>query len=163
MMMELSQTQSPSELLLIGIGNEFRGDDGLGPLVAREVKRRSLPGVAVVEESGEGTSLMQAWEGSHRVIVVDAVSSGQIPGTLHQFDVATLPLPRRFFHSSSHTFGLAEAIELARELHTLPGSMLVYGIEGEVFEAGVGLSQRVVKSVPELLQRMEEKLKTRQW
>lgn len=161
--METGNTHPRAHLLLIGIGNEFKGDDGLGPLVAREMKRRSLPGVEIVEESGEGTSLMQAWEGARQVMIVDAVSSGQIPGTLHWFDVATTPLPRKFFHSSSHTFGLAEAIELARELHTLPQAMLVYGIEGEAFEAGVGLSERVVQSVPELLRIMEQALKTRRW
>ena len=161
--METGNAHPRAHLLLIGVGNEFGGDDGLGPLVVREVKRRSLPGVDIVEESGEGTSLMQAWEGARQVIIVDAVSSGQIPGTLHRFDVATIPLPRKFFHSSSHAFGLAEAIELARQFHTLPEVMVVYGIEGEVFKAGVGLSERVVKSVPELLRIMEQNLKTRRW
>ena len=54
--------------LLIGVGNEFRNDDALGILVAREIRRRNVPGVTVVERSGEGTALMDAWAGAELVI-----------------------------------------------------------------------------------------------
>ncbi|HXX63553.1 MAG TPA: hydrogenase maturation protease, partial [Bacteroidota bacterium] len=60
--------------LLIGIGNEFRTDDALGILVAREVRRRNPEGLTIKEQSGEGTALMEAWEGGEEVIVVDAIS-----------------------------------------------------------------------------------------
>jgi len=45
-------------ILLIGVGNEFRTDDGLGILTAREIRRRGYPGVQVMEANVEGTSLL---------------------------------------------------------------------------------------------------------
>lgn len=144
--------------LLIGVGNEFRSDDALGILVAREIRRRSFPGVEVVERSGEGTALMDTWAGADLVVVVDAICSGKAPGVIHRLDAAHDEIPRGLFHYSSHSFGLAEAIAMSRELSLLPGRMVVYGIEGKEFGEGVGLSDQVVKNIPHLIAMIEEDL-----
>lgn len=69
----------PSPMLVIGIGNEFRSDDGVGILVARAIKQKNLSGVVVIEQSGEGAALMDAWSGAENVAVIDAVlSSGTV-------------------------------------------------------------------------------------
>jgi hydrogenase maturation protease len=145
-------------IVLIGVGNELRNDDGLGPLVVREIRRRSPARITIKEESGEGTSLMQAWSGASGVLLVDAVLSGEPPGFVHRLDAARNAVPRHFFHYSSHAFGVAEAIEMARTLHELPPIALLYGIEGEVFEPGVGLSNIVLRSVPVLISMIESDL-----
>ncbi len=59
---------------------------------------------------------------------------------------------------SSHAFGVADAIEMARELHQLPPVTILYGIEGEAFDPGVGLSDSVLKSLPRLLAMIEQDL-----
>jgi hydrogenase maturation protease len=146
------------DVVVIGVGNEFRDDDALGICVVRELKRRN-PGIAaVLEMSGEGASLMGAWSGAEHVIIVDAVSSGEVPGAIHRLDAASTEIPRRFFHYSSHAFGVAEAIETARRLKTLPPKVILYGIEGKEFGSGIGLSDPVVKSIPELITMIEDDL-----
>ena len=142
-------------ILLIGIGNEYRTDDGLGILAAREILRRHLPGVRVFERSGEGTRLMETWEGYSCVLIVDAICSGKEHGEVHRIDAASMNVPKGFFHYSSHTFGVAEAIEMARELGRLPEVLTLHGIEGAQFEPGVGLTDPVVRSMPELLAAIE--------
>jgi hydrogenase maturation protease len=149
-----------SHIVVIGVGNEYRGDDGLGPCVAREMRRRGLTGVRIVEESGEGASLMRAWQGTDCVFIVDAMSSGEPPGSFHRFDVSTSGLPKHSFHYSSHAFGLVEGIEMARQLKQLPAMMIVYGIVGESFDPGVGLSDPVVRAVPELITMIEHDIRT---
>ena len=144
--------------LLIGVGNEFRNDDALGILVAREIRRRNLPGVTVVERSGEGTALMDTWAGAELVIVVDSIFSGKAPGEIHRLDAARDQIPRGFFHYSSHAFGVAEAVGMARELNVLPARVIIYGIEGKEFGEGVGLSDQVVKNIPHLIAMIEEDL-----
>jgi hydrogenase maturation protease len=143
-------------VLLIGIGNEFRTDDGLGVFVVREVRRRGIGGIEIVEHTGEGASLMEAWKGAGVVLLVDAVYSGAEPGIIHRIDVGKASLPKRVQPHSSHAFGVSEAIEMARELRRLPALTLLYGIEGERFDNGVGLSDPVVRSVPELLTLLED-------
>ena len=64
------------------------------------------------------------------------------------------PIAREFFRFSTHAFGLAEAVELARALGRLPPRLIVYGIEGKSFEAGVGLSPEVGAAVQEVVERV---------
>jgi hydrogenase maturation protease len=148
-----------TDLLVIGIGNEFRDDDALGILAVRELRRRDIPDLRVMEMDGEGAALIEAWRGAERVIIVDAIKSGDVPGIIHRLDIPPDHLPRKFLHNSSHEFGAADAIELARNLRCLPHRLILYGIEGMEFGTGVGLSDPVLKSIPELLTMIEEDLR----
>ena len=83
---ECSNVETP--VLVIGIGNSCRGDDSVGRIVVRMIKRRNLPFLRAIEHEGEGTSLMELWRDAGSVIVVDAVTSGSVTGTVHRFDPA---------------------------------------------------------------------------
>ena len=146
-------------VLVIGIGNAYRSDDGAGILVARAIGELDLPGVAVVEEGGEGAALMEAWKGARSVFVVDAVSSKSPPGTVHRLDAVSARIPSKFFHYSTHAFSIAEAVELARALGQLPQRMVLYGIEGKVFSAGTSVSPEVRKGMREVTSRLAGEIK----
>ena len=138
-------------LSLIGIGNRFRRDDAAGLEVVRRLRLTHPPGVILIEQEGEPASLIESWSTVDEAVVLDGISSGSAPGRLHRFDVTDAPLPTEIFNPSTHSVGLPEAIELARELDRLPGRLVVYGIEGESFEAGEGLSHPVQKTVERLV------------
>jgi hydrogenase maturation protease len=147
-----------SSLALVGVGNEWRSDDALGILVARELKRRFSGSVRVIEVANEGTSLIEAMDGVEGVILVDALSSSDPPGTVLRFDLSHSGVPATVSTPVGHAFALTGAVELARRLHRLPPVVLLYGIVGKCFDLGTGLSDCVVKSIPELMQRIEEDL-----
>jgi hydrogenase maturation protease len=134
--------------IFIGVGNPFRGDDAVGRAVVGRLRGELPPEIKVQEESGDGTELLEAWEGADCVILVDAVQSGAPPGTIHRLDARFEKLPAWFSHSSTHSFGVAEAIELARTMGDLPAKLVVYGIEGLDFSAGTELSPEVAEVVP---------------
>jgi len=146
------------KLLIIGIGNEMRRDDGLGRHVARSLGQREVPGMVVLESGGEGTSLIELWEGHDQVVLIDAFSSDSTPGLLHSIDASITEVPQQLFNASSHAFGIAEAIEVSRRLDILPGTLLIYGIEGEDFSYGTGLSQSVREKIDDLLDIVTEKV-----
>jgi len=102
---------------------------------------------AVVTSGGDATDLVILWEEVDSVIVIDAMVSGRVPGTVVRHDVAAEPLPVDAFARSSHHFGLAEALEISRALGTLPSRLVVYGIEVEATSLGTPLSPRVVDAV----------------
>jgi len=129
--------------IFIGVGNPFRSDDGAGRAVVRRLRKEIPADIRVLEETGDGAELLEAWEGTDRVILVDAVQSGAPPGTIHRFDARAEKLPSWFSRSSTHAFGVAEAIELARTMGDLPPCLIVYGIEGLDFSAGTELSPEV--------------------
>jgi hydrogenase maturation protease len=150
-------------LLIIGVGNAYRRDDAVGLVVARRLRRQVPRSVAVIEASGEGTALIEAWKAADSVIIIDAVHTGAAPGTIHKLDAHSQPIPSHFFHYSTHAFSVAEAIELARALQQLPPSLWIYGIEGSDFAAGQGLSlevQRAAREVVKLIRSDLPSLKT---
>jgi len=147
-----------SLVLVIGIGNQYRRDDAVGVIVARALRDQNLDDIEVLEMSGEGAALIEAFQNAERVIVIDAVCSGATPGTIVRFEAHRQRIPTEFFRYSTHNFGLAEAIELARSLGKLPKELIVYGIEGRDFTVGEGLSPEVARATPEVLERILNEL-----
>jgi hydrogenase maturation protease len=141
-------------VLVIAIGNVFRGDDGAGPQVAARVRTLDLPRVTVVDALGD-VGLIDLWTGHDHVILLDAVRSGAAPGTVIRRDLLAAPLPREWFHLSSHQLGIADAVELARTMGRLPPRLVFIGIEGEAFESGVGLSPRVTAALDDAARLVE--------
>jgi len=143
-----------AKILIIGVGNPYRCDDGVGNVVARQLVPQVPPEITVLEQSGEGTALVEAWKGADLVIVVDAMESGAPAGTIRRFDAATKNIPAEDFRHSNHTFGLGGAIELARTLNELPATLIVYAIEGQNFDLGEELSEPVKKAVASVVSKI---------
>jgi hypothetical protein len=70
-------------ILLIGYGNELRGDDGVGPYVAREIDRRDLPGVRTFALHQLAPELAEEIAGADGVIFVDAEECGASDEIVH--------------------------------------------------------------------------------
>ena len=140
-------TDTTRSIKIIGVGNPFRGDDGAGRAVAQALRTKDLPGVTVLEATGEGGTLMDAFADADTAIVIDAARAGGEPGAIYRFDAHKEDLPSQFFNYSTHAFSVAEAVQLAKALGQLPPTLLLYGIEGATFEQGVGLSPAVEAAV----------------
>ena len=88
------------QILIIGLGNDYRGDDAVGRAIARRLQAIAGDNIRVLEESGEGVALMESWKGGDFVILIDAIHSGALaeaptatdPGLMTYGDVTT------FFH-----------------------------------------------------------------
>jgi hydrogenase maturation protease len=130
--------------VILGCGNPDRADDGAGLLVAR--KLRAL-GLNAREHGGDMLSLMYGWAGYDEVIIVDAMVSGAPAGTIVVLDPRTNDMPREQFHGSTHEFGLAEVVELARSIAQLPPKLTIYGIEAGNCNAAGTVSAEVMRAV----------------
>lgn len=92
---------TPSRTLVIGLGNEYRSDDAVGHVVARSLMSSAGNEFRVKEESGEGGALMEAWKDADFVVLVDAVESGGLPGTIRRMDARARGIPSEIFHCSA--------------------------------------------------------------
>jgi len=144
--------------IVIGIGNPYRSDDGVGVVVARRLREAKPANCAVHEATGEGTQLMSLWEGAQHLILIDAVQSREPAGTIHRIDAAREHVPSDFFHYSTHAFSVAEAVEMAKVLNTLPPCVTLYGITGKTFAAGTQLSPEVQKAGERTLMQLLDEL-----
>lgn len=141
-------------VLLVGIGNEFRTDDGVGCYVAGKIMSRGNGRLAVKILEREGTDLIECWRGYETVYVVDAAMSGSEPGTVHRFEIPGQEIPKSVFCASTHAFGLADVIPLAQTLDALPPKVIVYGIEAGSFEHGRGLTGKVKAAADKLAEEL---------
>jgi len=143
-------------VLVIGVGNPLRGDDGVGVHVARELAQRPLPeGVEVLDGGTEGLDLIFHLEAAERVLFIDAAEMGCPPGEAQVFDGAqvTSNVPARF--SSTHGFGVAEVLALARSVGVAP-EVTVLGIQPASLTAGDGLSAEVAARLTQYVDLAQE-------
>jgi hydrogenase maturation protease len=157
--MNLQTDKYPSRFLVIGLGNDQRGDDGAGLEIVRRLRQMHLPGVTLREAPADGAALMEMWQEADPVILVDAVRAEQAPGTVCRFEAHRRPLPEHVFMPlSTHAFGVAEAVELGRALGRLPAKLIVYGVTGKDFSPGAELSPEVRQGVEEVVSRVLQEL-----
>jgi hydrogenase maturation protease len=147
-------------ILVIGVGNPYRGDDAVGVVFARQFRRCARRCVTIIEQDGEPTSLMAAWEGYDAVIVADCAYAPATRRRVHRFEAHLAALPVGVFGISTHGFGVAEAVELARATNRLPSRLLVYGICGERFEHGEPLSPEAESAVEDAIAVAHEDVDT---
>jgi hydrogenase maturation protease len=132
--------------LVIGVGTEHRHDDACGLEVVRALRGRVGVGPRLVEASADAAELLDLWDGEGWVRVVDAVRSGDPPGTRRVLEVVgevAGPTPA----TSTHGLSLAEAIALGRALDRLPQRLTLYTIEAADVSMGNGLTREVARSV----------------
>jgi hydrogenase maturation protease len=133
--------------VVIGIGNEFRRDDGAGPAVVGRLRGLAPPGVELVITDDEPARLIEAWTGAALAVVVDAVrAQPSHPGRVHRF-VVDRPGPGTARTASSHGFGLDDAIALALALDRMPGRLIVHAIEAGDLAQGTGLTPPVAAAL----------------
>lgn len=156
---------APAPLVtVIGIGNPYRRDDGAAGVVVRMLRERfgDDQRVRLVELDGESVRLVQAWEGSPQVWLVDAVRSGRPPGSVHEVDATRLAdlddSGKRL--GGGHLMGLAEAVELAQALDLLPAQLRILGIEGIDFDHGEGLHDATAVGVALAAEQLSESIRS---
>ena len=134
-------------VVVIGVGNEFRRDDGAGLAVVARLRDLAPAGVELVTTDGEPTRLIEAWTGAALAVVVDAVrAEPPQPGTVHRF-VVDRPGAGATRAASSHGLGLDDAISLALALDRMPGRLIVHAIEAGDLTQGPGLTPPVAAAV----------------
>jgi hydrogenase maturation protease len=134
------------DVLIVGIGNDFRGDDGVGLAVAAEIANRQLPGVHVLTATGEPGAILDAWTGISLVVAVDAaVGEGSTPGMIRRWIPGDDTEPGVV---SSHALGLPQTFALGQALGRIPEKLVVFTIDIEDVSLGVTLTPAVAAAVP---------------
>ena len=141
--------------LIIGLGNEFRCDDGCGPLVARLIDQKRCAGVRLIHPPADGTGMVMEWSGADAAFVVDSVRSGAAPGKVYRFEPLVETVPESVFRpTSTHRLGITQIVRMAQALRRLPQRLIVYGIEGTNFDPGTDMTPAVAKAAQDVAERI---------
>ena len=145
-----------NRILVVGVGNVLRGDDGFGVELAWRLARRAWPeGVKVIETGIGGMSIVQElMHGYDALLVLDAHVAGGAPGTLRLLE-PTLPdlsgldaHALRDYFADTHYATPLRALALLEKLGSLPRRVAVLGCEPLRYEAlEIGLSPPVAAAL----------------
>ena len=140
-----------SQVILICLGHELRGDDSAALIVLQRLKKKHPELFSYYHHSGDITSLMEVWK-NKAVLIVDAVDSRQYEvGTILFLDPYNDPsITWDTKASSSHALSLDTALKLSSEFDCKPSSIGIYGIVGKDFSIGQTPSPEVRNACIEL-------------
>ena len=157
-------------ILIAGVGNVLRGDDGFGVEVAQALSRsNNLPdGVTVFEGGIAGIALVQElMDGYDALIVADAVERGGAPGTIYVIepditDPSTLaPAALHASLADAHYTEPSKVLVLAKALGVLPPQVFIVGCQPAGYdELGAELSDAVRAAVQVAISRIESLIET---
>jgi hydrogenase maturation protease len=147
---------------VLGLGNAFRGDDGVGPAVVQELDG-SAPwpgGVDLLDGGTPGLETALLLEGYGRAIIVDAAELGRRPGEWSRLELGGEGEPQGGppGATSLHEAGLAEALVLGSTLKILPERLTIYGVQPLECGWSPGLSEPVRAAVAEVCRAIRDDL-----
>jgi hydrogenase maturation protease len=144
-------TGRPGRVVVVGVGSEFRRDDAVGPEVVARLRGRVPAGVELLVSDGEPTGLIEAWDGVRLAVVVDAARAEPArPGLTHRL-VLHGPVSGGSPGTSTHGFGLDEALGLAQALDRMPQRLVVHAVEAGDLSPGTGLTPHVAAAIDRLV------------
>jgi hydrogenase maturation protease len=154
----LSRSLAPPRIVVAGVGNVLRGDDGFGPAVIRALDAAGPlpPGVRTVEVGIGGIGLVhELLDGCDALVVVDAVNRGGEPGSLYILEPevpdasAISPAERQALATDLHEVVPGQVLILARALNVLPPVVRIIGCQpAETEEFSLELTPVVQRAVP---------------
>ncbi len=155
------------KVLVAGMGNELRGDDGFGVALARLVGKRDLGADVTVGEFGIGGIhlVQELLSGYDALLLIDAVQRGSEPGTIHLLEPEVRGLDelssseRRDFLADVHWADPGRALMLAKALGVLPARVLILGCQPETLDDfSLVLSPAVESALPRAAQVIDTAL-----
>jgi hydrogenase maturation protease len=142
------------DILVVGYGNELRGDDGIGPRVAAEIAARALPGVRVLALRQLTPELAGPLAKARLAVFIDARGPGEgAPVQMHAV------VPGAGGGLLSHATGAAGLLSLALALFGRAPPAWLVTVVGESFALGDGLSPSAIGRVEAAVLQVEALLR----
>ena len=137
---------------MIAVGNDLYGDDGIGNAVLDALKKiPEMKEIELIDGATDALGLIDHFEGTEHVIIVDAAQMGETPGTVKVFSKEEVKLKIKMDHLSVHGISLAETFDIAQLVGSLPQNITIIGIEPKNIGISETLSDVVIKSIPEIV------------
>jgi len=155
----MRENDSPSacRLMIVGCGNPAAGDDSAGIEIVRRLTELGGCGCDLRAETAPGVGLLDLFPLADVILLVDAVSSGRVPGTLHLTSLPSKGLKGRALGAlSSHGWGLAEALKLARALGRTIPRLFLLAIEAGTVAQGAQRSPAVEQAIALVVERIPD-------
>lgn len=149
-------TEPGQRKVVLGLGNIFLGDEGLGIHALSYLENRlgSRASVEWIDGGVLGMNLMPLVEQCSHLLVIDAVDAGRAPGTVIELSMLRLLRPLGY-RISQHQVTFQDVLGLAKVLDRMPEHVQLVGLQPGSLETGAELSQPVTEALPALAARVQ--------
>jgi len=138
-----------SKIKIIAVGNDIYGDDGIGKAVIDELNQMpEMKDIEMIDGDTDALGLIDHFENTDHVILIDAAQMGEKPGTVKVFNKDEIRLNIKMDHLTVHGISLAETFEIAQTVEKLPKKVTIIGIEPQNIGISEKLSDTVKQSIP---------------
>lgn len=146
-----------SKILVMGVGNTFRLDDGIGCEIIKILRLENISNAVFIDGGTDGLSLLDQISEYSRVIIIDAVKMQEQPGVIKVFTPDEAKIKIKNDVLSTHGFGLAEVLRLVEKLN-IKSNIIIIGIQPKDIGFGEGLSDELKNQIPKILELIKNML-----
>lgn len=147
------------KIAVLGLGNILLQDEGVGVHAIEAIRKDyAFPkNVRLIDGGTMGLDLISFIEGMDKVIIIDAVNFKKAPGTIAIIEDEDIPA---FLSAklSVHQIAFPDVLSALKLLGTMPAKMTLIGIQPEIIETGIEMSEAVNKKFDKLIRTVIEKL-----
>lgn len=145
-------------VLILGVGNPFRRDDGIGPAVIRRLQsENNLKDVDLLDGGIDGLALLDDIKLYQKALIIDAVDMGMNPGAIQIFSPAEAKLTIRTDALSTHGFGLAEMLAFMEALG-ITTDVRILGIQAKDISFGEDITPEVCSQLETIIAAIRKQL-----
>ncbi|MBD3224400.1 MAG: hydrogenase maturation protease [Caldithrix sp.] len=143
-------------LKVIGLGNELRGDDGIGPHIIKKLNDidRTVP-LQLVNAGSDAFIILDYLRSKERMLLIDCANVNKKPGTVSLIDLNETTLAQLDQLISLHGFGFAEMYRMAQSLGQVAPCKVI-AVQPKTIEFGQELSPEVQQAVPHIIKLVIE-------
>lgn len=150
---QLTTFVSKPKILIIGIGNTLLQDEGVGVYIIRELQKMNLPDNIYLIDGGSGELHLMDYmnKGIDKVMIIDAIKGGRVPGTTFRLSPAEIMSTTKHLYSF-HQTELFEIIKMIDIFIKKPKEIVIIGIVPNEIEWGLTLSPKLQDKIPTIIQ-----------
>ncbi|MEW5919603.1 MAG: hydrogenase maturation protease [Bacillota bacterium] len=144
--------------MILGIGNIFCKDDGIGSVMARKLVStfHGKGEIDVIDGGTTGLGLLYLFAEYSRIIVIDAVDMQGEPGEVFIFSPDDLEHAHPHGIVSTHQPGVLQLLNLGKAIGVLPEEILILGVQVKELGAEYGLSAELQEKLPVIENKLSE-------
>jgi len=145
--------------LVIGLGNELRGDDGIGPKIIEEMSNTLLAdSIKLINAGADPFIVLDCLRQKNPVVIIDCAEMGKEPGEVVSFSADESRLKQMDQLISLHGFGLAEIYRMAKAIGPVAECTII-AVQPKSIKFNTGLSAEVEKSINQIKNQVIKEIK----
>jgi len=148
--------------VVLGLGNPLMADEGIGVYLVERLTESAAayPAVDFVDAGTGGVSILYHIEGRRKAIMIDCALMDEPPGAIRRFTPEEVQSTKVLAHQSLHEADLMRIIAMARQLGQAPDQIVIFGIQPERVEPGLGLSRTLTERIDEYISMILHELES---